>query len=71
MRDLGVTRTEAVLVDDEPSQVAAATDMGLDAILIRRDATGTTEGGDAATAVVRDLVEVADHVFGGLTTPRG
>ena len=36
MRALGVTRAEAVLVDDEPAQVAAATRMGLDAILIRR-----------------------------------
>ena len=71
MRDLGVTRSEAVIVDDEPSQVASATRMGLRAILIRRDPTGTTEAGDAATAVVRDLVELADHVFGGLTTPRG
>ena len=71
MRDLGVTRAEAVLVDDEPSQVAAATGMGMSAILIRRDAAGTTEAGDAATTVVRDLAELADHVFGGLTTPRG
>ena len=40
MRDLGVTRAEAVLVDDEPAQVAAATRMGLEAILIRRGAAG-------------------------------
>ena len=71
MRDLGVTRAEAVLVDDEPSQVAAATGMGISAILIRRDAAGTTEAGDAATTVVRDLAELADHALGGLTTPRG
>ncbi len=69
IRDLGVTREEAVLVDDEPSQVAAATRMGMSAILIRRDATGSAEAGDAA-AVVRDLAELPDHVFAGQTTPR-
>jgi HAD superfamily hydrolase (TIGR01509 family) len=71
MRNLDVTRAEAVLVDDEPSQVAAATGMGISAILMLRDAAGITEAGDATIAIVRDLAELADHVFGGLTTPRG
>jgi HAD superfamily hydrolase (TIGR01509 family) len=71
MRDLGVTPAEAVLVDDEPSQIAAATGIGMSAILIRRDAAGTTDAGDAGTMVVRDLAELADQVFGGLPAARG
>ena len=71
MRELGVTRDEAVLVDDEPAQVEAATRMGLDAILIRRVAAGRSVAGAAPGAAVRDLTGVVEHVFGALPTPRG
>jgi putative hydrolase of the HAD superfamily len=71
MRDLGVTRAESVLVDDEPAQVEAATRMGMDAILIRRVAAGRSVAGAAPGAAVRDLAGVAELVFGALPTPPG
>jgi putative hydrolase of the HAD superfamily len=71
LRDLDVTPAEAVLVDDEPGQVAAARRMGLDAILLRRDAVaGTAAVGDVGPAD-SDLAEVAEHAIGALTKPRG
>ena len=69
MRDLGVARAETVLVDDEPGQVAAAKRLGLDAILIRRDAADRSVSGDDPRAAVTDQVGIAEHVFGTLTTP--
>ena len=71
MRELGVTSAEAVLVDDEPAQVEAATRMGLDAILIRRVAAGRSVAGAAPGAAVRDLTGVAELVFGALPAPPG
>lgn len=71
MRELDVSPAEAVFVDDEPAQVAAATSIGLTAILIRRVAAGPSVAGDAPGAVVRDLDGIEDLVFAGLTTPRG
>lgn len=71
LRELRVSCSEAVLVDDEPAEVAAARHSGLNAILIRRGAAATTTAGDVAGPAVRDLTEVAEHVFGALTTPRG
>ncbi len=72
MRDLGVTRAESVLVDDEPAQVAAATRMGLDAILIRRAvAAGRSVAEDTPGVAVSDLARVADHLHGALATPPG
>ena len=68
MRDLGVTRAETVLVDDEPAQVAAATRMGLNAILIRRVAAGRSVTRVAFGAAVSDLAGVAELVFGALPT---
>jgi len=70
MRDLGVTSAESLLVDDEPAQVAAAADLGLQAILIRRGAA-RKRAGDAPDGSVRDLAQVADHVLGAATAPRG
>lgn len=71
LRDLDVTPAEAVLVDDEPGQVAAARRMALDAILLRRDAVGGTAAVGALGPAVSDLAEVAEHAIGALTTPRG
>ena len=71
MHELGVTRADAVLVDDEPAQVEAATRMGLDAILIRRVAAGRSVAGTAPGADVTDLTGVAEHVFGALPTHPG
>lgn len=71
MRKLGVTRAEAVLVDDEPAQIEAARRMGLDTILIRRVAAGRSVAGAAPGAAVRDLTGVAELVFGALPTPPG
>ena len=70
LSELGIPRAEAVLVDDEPAQVVAATAMGMRAILIRRGAADISAAGDAATAVVRDMSEVEVHVP-ALTGPRG
>jgi HAD superfamily hydrolase (TIGR01509 family) len=69
LRDLGVARAEAILVDDEQAQVAAATGLGLNAMLIRRDVAGTSLAEDASGAVVTSLAQVAEHVFGALTAP--
>jgi putative hydrolase of the HAD superfamily len=70
LSELGIPRAEAVLVDDEPAQVVAATAMGMRAILMRRGAADISAAGDAATAVVRDMSEVEVHVP-ALTGPRG
>ena len=71
LRELGVTSAEAVLVDDEPAQVEAATRMGLDAILIRRVAAGRSMAGPASGPGVRDLTGVAELGFGALPAPPG
>jgi putative hydrolase of the HAD superfamily len=71
LRDLGVTRAQAVLVDDEPAQVAAARRIGLDAVLIRRGEAGRTLAGDVPGPAVSDLAEAAEHLFDALPTPRG
>jgi putative hydrolase of the HAD superfamily len=71
LRDLGVTGPEAVLIDDEPAQVEAATRMGLEAILIRRVAAGRSVAEGAPGAAVRDLTGVAELVFGALPAPPG
>ena len=60
LRDLDVTPADAVLVDDDPGQVAAAIRMGLDAILLRRDAVGGTAAGGVLGPTVGDLAEAAD-----------
>ena len=46
-------RAETVLVDDEPAQVAAATRLGLDAILIRRDAADSSVAGTTPALLSR------------------
>lgn len=69
LRDLGVTSSQTVLVDDEPAQVEAATRMGLPAILIRRITAGKSVTGGASGAAVRDLAGVAELVFSALPTP--
>ena len=72
MRDLGVTPAEAVLVDDEPAQVAAATRLGLRTrSSFVADHPRNPWRGDAPGATVRSLAQVADHVFGVPTAPRG
>ena len=62
VRELGIPRAEAVLVDDEQAQVIAATAMGIRAFLIRRGSGDISAAGDAATAVVRDMSELEVHV---------
>jgi HAD superfamily hydrolase (TIGR01509 family) len=71
MRELEVTSAEAVLVDDEPAQVEAAKRMGLDAILIRRVATGRSAEEADCGSKVRDLAGVAELVLDALPTPPG
>jgi FMN phosphatase YigB (HAD superfamily) len=69
VRELGIPRAEAVLVDDEQVQVVAATAMGIRAVLIRRGSADISAAGDTGIAVVRDMAEVEVHVP-ALTGPR-
>jgi HAD superfamily hydrolase (TIGR01509 family) len=70
LRDLGVTSAETLLVDDEPAQVAAAMDLGLRAILIRRAAAGNSVAGDGPDATIMNLAQIELHVPGAPTAPR-
>ena len=57
--DLGVSEAEAMLVDDEPQQVAAARRMGMSAVLVHRGVRSTAMP-EAPGAVVTDLSRLAD-----------
>ena len=69
LRDLGVSEVEALLVDDQPQQVAAARGMGMSAFLFRPEA-GSSAMADAGggTAIVH-FTRLADLLLGGQTAP--
>jgi putative hydrolase of the HAD superfamily len=69
LRDLGLAHSEAILVDDEQAQVAAATGLGLNAMLIRRNVAGASVAEHASGAVITDLAQIAERVFGALIAP--
>jgi hypothetical protein len=64
------TSADAVLVDDEPAQVAVAKRIGR-SIFTRRVAAEGSEARDVSGACVRFLGTIAEHAFDALTTPRG
>lgn len=70
LRQLGVEPCEGTLVDDEPQQVAAARRIGMNAVLVRRDAPDAKPAGDVTREVVRDLTELADLVLAVASGPR-
>jgi putative hydrolase of the HAD superfamily len=70
MQGLGVSSADAVVVDDEPAQVAAAARMGLSAILIRRAGPGSVAT-DAPGPAVTDLARVAEDVLAAVTERPG
>lgn len=55
---LGVGTSEVTLVDDEPGQVAAAREHGVDAVLIRRAGGERSAAGAGGTAVISALTEL-------------
>jgi FMN phosphatase YigB (HAD superfamily) len=60
---------EALLVDDEPQQVAAARRMGMSAVLVDRGARSTALPDAPGGAVVTDLKHLADLLLGAEIAP--
>jgi HAD superfamily hydrolase (TIGR01509 family) len=69
LRDLGVSEKEALLVDDEPGQVAAARRMGLSAVLVHPGSGSTAMPDARGGAVVTDLTQLADLLLLAETAP--
>jgi HAD superfamily hydrolase (TIGR01509 family) len=69
LEDLGVSAGEAVLVDDEPQQVAAARRMGIGAVLVHPGAVSAAMPDAPGGAAVTDLNQLADLLLSDETAP--
>jgi HAD superfamily hydrolase (TIGR01509 family) len=67
--NLGVSAVEALLIDDEPQQVAAAKRMGMSAVLVHPGAGSTAMPDGHGGAVVTNLTRFADLLLSAETAP--
>jgi putative hydrolase of the HAD superfamily len=70
LRRLGIEPSDATLVDNEPGEVAAARQIGLNAVLIRR-ASGPTKVVGGGGRVVTDLAELTELLLAAQSGPPG
>jgi HAD superfamily hydrolase (TIGR01509 family) len=69
LSDLGVSAVEALLVDDELQQVAAARRMGMSAVLVLPGAGAAGMRDARGVAVVKNLTRLADLLLSTETAP--
>jgi HAD superfamily hydrolase (TIGR01509 family) len=69
MGDLGVSEADALLVDDQPQQVAAARRLGISAVLVHPGAGYLATPDAPGNAAVNNLTQLADLLLSAETAP--